>query len=179
MSTKIEKLNKKLKKEKEKDTKCANSDNKELLEKCKYEFDNYQNKDSYYYDSMNELYNYIKSEYIKKMNNEDFNIEIERLRIEKSLGKHKKISEKLSTSNIALMTSIITVSMGALFTVVEDLVKSKNIPWYVSWGFIIIVCVFLGNQVYKSHMNSNASERDLVNYVSLKVLTDIENGIIE
>ncbi len=66
MSTKIEKLNKKLKKEKEKDIKCANSDNKELLEKCKYEFDKYQNKDSYYYDSINELYNYIKKKSIPK-----------------------------------------------------------------------------------------------------------------
>lgn len=179
MSTKIEKLNKKLKKEKEKVIICEKNENKEILDKCKYEFDKYQNEECYYYGSMNELYNYIKGEYIKKINNEDFNIEIERLRIEKSLGKHKKISEKLSTSNIALMTSIITVSMGALFAVVEDLVKYYNMPWWASWIFIIIVFSVLGKQVYKSHMNSNANERDLVNYISLKVLDDIENGIIE
>ncbi|HFC9291214.1 TPA: hypothetical protein ACF351_001221 [Clostridium perfringens] len=76
MSTKIEKLNKKLKKEKEKDIKCANSDNKELLEKCKYEFDKYQNKDSYYYYSMNELYNYIKEEYRKKISEGILNLYI-------------------------------------------------------------------------------------------------------
>lgn len=179
MSTKIEKLNKKLKKEKEKDIKCANSDNKELLEKCKYEFDKYQNKDSYYYDSMNELYNYIKEKYTKKISEGILNIEIERMRIEKNLGNHKKTSEKLSTSNIALITSIITVSMGALFTLVEELVKSDYIPWYVAWSFILIVISILVRQVYKSYKDSNFNERDLVNYISLKVLNDIENGIIE
>lgn len=179
MSTKIEKLNKKLKKEKEKDIKCANSDNKELLEKCKYEFDKYQNRDSYYYDSMNELYNYIKNEYIKKINDGNFNIEIERMRIEKSLGEHKKISEKLTASNIALMTSIITVSIGTMFKLLEDWTKDNSIPWYVIWILLIVLMVVLTRETYKSNKDSNANERDLVNYISLKVLDDIENGIIE
>ncbi|ELC8342872.1 hypothetical protein [Clostridium perfringens] len=179
MSTKIEKLNKKLKKEKEKDIKCANSDNKELLEKCKYEFDKYQNRDSYYYDSMNELYNYIKNEYIKKINDGNFNIEIERMRIEKSLGEHKKISEKLTASNIALMTSIITVSIGTMFKLLEDWTKDNSIPWYVIWILLIVLMVILTRETYKSNKYSNANERDLVNYISLKVLDDIENGIIE
>lgn len=179
MSTKIEKLNKRLNKEKEKVIICEKNENKEILDKCKYEFDKYQNEECYYYGSINDLYNYIKGEYIKKMNNKNFNIEIERLRIEKSLGKHKKISEKLSTSNIALMTSIITVSMGALFALVQELVKSDYIPWYVAWSFIIIVISILVRQVYKSYKDSNFNERDLVNYISLKVLNDIENEIIE
>ena len=101
------------------------------------------------------------------------------MRIEKSLGNHKKTSEKLSASNIALISSIITVSMGALFTLVEELVKSDYIPWYVAWSFILIVISILVRQVYKSYKDSNFNERDLVNYISLKVLNDIENEIIE
>ncbi|EHK2389587.1 hypothetical protein DMN31_09245 [Clostridium perfringens] len=179
MSTKIEKLNKKLKKEKEKDIKYANSDNKELLEKCKYEFDKYQNKDSYYYDSTNELYNYIKNKYIKKISDGNFNIKIERIRIERSLGNHKKISEKLTASNIALMTSIITVSIGTMFKLLEDWTKDNSMPWYGIWIFLIALMIVLTREIYKSNKDSNANERDLVNYISLKVLDDIENGIID
>lgn len=179
MSTKIEKLNKKLKKEKEKDIKCANSDNKELLEKCKYEFDKYQNKDSYYYYSMNELYNYIKEEYRKKISEGILNIEIERMRIEKSLGEHKKISEKLTASNIALMTSIITLSIGNMFKILEDWTKDNSIPWYVIWILLIVLMLVLTRETYRANKDSNANERDLVNYISLKVLDDIENGIID
>ncbi|EHK2357032.1 hypothetical protein KCK31_002498 [Clostridium perfringens] len=179
MSTKIEKLNKKLKKEKEKDIKYANSDNKELLEKCKYEFDKYQNRDSYYYDSMNELYNYIKEEYRKKISEGILNIEIERMRIEKSLGEHKKISEKLTASNIALMTSIITLSIGNMFKILEDWTKDNSIPWYVIWILLIVLMLVLTRETYRANKDSNANERDLVNYISLKVLDDIENGIID
>ncbi|MDU2445590.1 MAG: hypothetical protein E7D43_14405 [Clostridium perfringens] len=179
MSTKIEKLNKKLKKEKEKDIKCVNSDNKELLEKCKYEFDKYQNRDSYYYDSMNELYNYIKEEYRKKISEGILNIEIERMRIEKSLGEHKKISEKLTASNIALMTSIITLSIGNMFKILEDWTKDNSIPWYVIWILLIVLMLVLTRETYRANKDSNANERDLVNYISLKVLDDIENGIID
>ncbi|HFE9686377.1 TPA: hypothetical protein ACGA33_002118 [Clostridium perfringens] len=179
MSTKIEKLNKKLKKEKEKDIKYANSDNKELLEKCKYEFDKYQNRDSYYYDSMNELYNYIKEEYRKKISEGILNIEIERMRIKKSLGEHKKISEKLTASNIALMTSIITLSIGNMFKILEDWTKDNSIPWYVIWILLIVLMLVLTRETYRANKDSNANERDLVNYISLKVLDDIENGIID
>ncbi|EOU1580134.1 hypothetical protein ACSXDI_06185 [Clostridium perfringens] len=179
MSTKIEKLNKKLKKEKEKDIKCANSDNKELLEKCKYEFDKYQNKDSYYYDSMNELYNYIKEEYRKKISEGILNIEIERMRIERSLGNHKNISEKLDVANIGLVTGIMTVSITAIFTCLEELAKGEKISWEIVVFLIIIMFVSFVREAYKSHKDSNVSERDLVNYISLKVLDDIENGIIE
>lgn len=179
MSTKIEKLNKKLKKEKEKDIKYTNSDNKELLEKCKYEFDKYQNKDSYYYDSTNELYNYIKNKYIKKISDGNFNIKIERIRIERSLGNHKKISEKLTASNIALMTSIINVSIGTMFKLLEDWTKDNFMPWYVIWILLIVLMLVLTRETYRANKDSNANERDLVNYISLKVLDDIENGIID
>lgn len=179
MSTKIEKLNKKLKKEKEKDIKYANSDNKELLEKCKYEFDKYQNKDSYYYDSMNELYNYIKNKYIKKISDENFNIKIERMRIERSLGKHKNISDKLDVANIGLVTGIMTVSITAIFTWLEDYAKVKIIPWEMAIIIIVMMFGILIIEAYKSNKDSNVNERDLVNYISLKVLDDIENGIID
>ncbi|MGU8655162.1 hypothetical protein G6Z26_15425 [Clostridium perfringens] len=179
MSTKIEKLNKKLKKEKEKDIKYANSDNKELLEKCKNEFDKYQNRDSYYYDSMNELYNYIKNKYIKKISDGNFNIKIERMRIERSLGNHKNISEKLDVANIGLVTGMMTVSITAIFTCLEELAKGEKISWEIVVFLIIMMFVYFVREAYKSHKDSNVSERDLVNYISLKVLDDIENGIIE
>ncbi|EOU1478349.1 hypothetical protein [Clostridium perfringens] len=179
MSTKIEKLNKKLKKEKEKDIKFANSDNKELLEKCKYEFDKYQNRDSYYYDSMNELYNYIKEAYIKKISEGILNIEIERMRIERSLGNHKNISEKLDVANIGLVTGIMTVSITAIFTWLEDSAKVKIIPWEMAILIIVMMFIIFIREAYKSNKNSGVYEKDLVNYISLKVLDDIENEVIE
>ena len=39
--------------------------------------------------------------------------------------------------------------------------------------------IVLTREIYKSNKDSNANERDLVNYISLKVLDDIENGIID
>ena len=179
MSTKIEKLNKKLRKEKEKDIEYANSDNKELLEKCKYEFDKYQNRESYYYDSMDELYNYIKNKYIKKISDGNFNIKIERMRIEKSLAKHKKTSEKLDAASITLVIGIITIILNSIM----DFFKSQFTSYHISknWLFALIFIIFavVMRSLEKEHKKSRSYERDLVNYISLKVLNDIENGIIE
>lgn len=177
MTIKIEKLKKKIKKQEEKDIKYLKDNNEDVLSRCKYEFDKYQNSDSYFYDSVVELYDYIKKTYIKRLKEGNLDIKLERIRIEECLGSHKKVSEKLDSSSIVIVTSIITILINLIITCFEELAKAKEIFWDKVLLIGIIISVIVMQQAYKSNKDSGAYERDLVNYISLKVLDDIEKGI--
>lgn len=179
MTIKVEKLKKKIKKQEEKDIKYLKDSNEEIVSRCKYEFDKYQNEDSYFYDSIVELHDYIKSIYIKRLKEGNLDIKLERIRIEECIGSHKKVSEKLSASNIVIVTSIITILINLILTCFEELAKAKEILWDKVMLVGIIITFIIMQQAYKSYKDSGAYERDLVNYISLKVLDDIEKGIIE
>lgn len=61
MTNDINKLNKKV---------------EEIENRCKDEFNKYQNKNSYYFDSTNELYKYIKDRYIYIIDQGNLDIKI-------------------------------------------------------------------------------------------------------
>lgn len=171
----INKLKKKIEKVEKREANYLNSNNKKILNRCKQEFDKYQNVDSYYYDSTDELYNYIKDTYIKKMDQGKLDIKIERIRIERCLGKHKGLSAKVDGAGLVLMTGFITYLLNLISIYLREGIKDI----FISTSVLVMVVGGLMYGVTNINSKSGNDERDFVNYVSLKVLDDIENGIIE
>ncbi|WEV18644.1 hypothetical protein [Clostridium perfringens] len=153
--------------------------NKELIINCKCEFDKYQDEENYEIETIKEIYTHIYTVYVKKLKRGNLNIKLEKIRIEKSLAKHKKTSEKLDTASITLVIGIITI----ILNLIMDFLKSQLNSYHISkgWLFTLILIIFASvmRSIENENKKSRAYERDLVNYISLKVLNDIENGIIE
>ena len=159
--------------------KSINDINKDILKRCKKEFDNYQDEENGFYGSMNELYKYIKDIYLERLNEGKLDIKIERIRIKNSLGNYKKTSEKLDSINIVLITSCITTIINMLNSYFKSKVESGDLSREMSIDFGLFVVVGVMCLTVRAGEKSSAYERDLVNHISLKVLDDIENGIIE
>lgn len=175
MTNDINKLKKKIEKIEKREANYLNSNNKKILNRCKQEFDNYQNKNSYYYDSTNELYNYIKDKYIKKIDQGKLDIKIERIRIERCLGKHKGLSDKVDGAGLVLMTGFITYLLNLISIYLRQGIKDI----VISTSVLVMVVGFFMYSFASINNKSGNYERDLVNYISLKVLDDIEKGIIK
>lgn len=175
MTKDINKLKKKIEKIEKREANYSNSNNKEILNRCKQEFNNYQNKNSYYYDSTNELYNYIKDRYIKMIDQGKLDIKIERIRIERCLGKHKGLSAKVDGAGLVLMTGFITYLLNLISIFLREDIKDI----VISTSVLVMIVGFFMYSFTSINNKSGNYERDLVNYISLKVLDDIEKGIIE
>lgn len=159
--------------------KSIKGQNQELISNCKCEFDKYQDKENYEVEAIKEIYTHIYNGYVKKLKEENLNIKLEKIRIEKSLAKHKKTSEKLDAASITLVIGIITIILNSIM----DYLKSQLTSYHISkdWLFALILIIFalVMRNIENEHKKSRAYERDLVNYISLKVLNDIENGVIQ
>lgn len=153
--------------------------NKELIINCKCEFDKYQDEENYEIETIKEIYTYIYKEYVKKLKEGNLNIKLEKIRIEKSLEKHKKTSEKLDAASITLVIGIITIILNLIMDFLKSQLNSYHISKYWLFTLILIIFASVMRSIENDNKKSRAYERDLVNYISLKVLEDIENGIIE
>ena len=159
--------------------KSIKAKNEELIDKCKDEFDKYQAEENYEIETIKEIYTHIYKEYVKKLKEGNLNIKLEKIRIEKSLGKHKKTSEKLDAASITLVIGIITIILNSIMNFLRNQLTSYHISKDWLFALILIIFALVMRSIENEHKKSRAYERDLVNYISLKVLDDIENGIIE
>ncbi|HII4481708.1 hypothetical protein [Clostridium perfringens] len=158
--------------------KSIKAKNQELIDNCKDEFDKYQYEENYEIETIKEIYTHIYNGYVKKLKEGNLNIKLEKIRIEKSLAKHKKTSEKLDAASITLVIGIITIILNSIM----DFFKSQLTSYHISkdWLFALILIIFalVMRSIENENKKSRAYERDLVNYISLKVLNDIEKGIV-
>ncbi|EGT4141822.1 hypothetical protein C4D43_13665 [Clostridium perfringens] len=155
--------------------KILNKKNKELIINCKCEFDKYQDEENYEIETIKEIYTHIYTVYVKRLKEGNLNIKLEKIRIEKSLAKHKRSSEKLEAVSITIVIGMITITLNLLIEFLKNLFTNYSISKV--WLFVLIIIIFqLFMHKYKK---TRAYERDLVNYISLKVIEDIENGIVE
>lgn len=143
--------------------------NKLLLEFNKYIND--ENKHNRY-NHIQELYLKAREHYNKKIKDKDFDIKIEKIKIEKKLGNYSGI---MSKSNEAIFVGIFSgvfplfIERIGLFDEGGNMIRTMLYFFYV----LILVAFTFGPTIKKD------STKDAMLYICLNVLNEIEKEIID
>ncbi len=145
---------------------------KSRVDICKNIFDDYQIDTNEEKILIDELYEYIRNLYMERLNKGDLNIEKEKIRINRSLGKYKAENKEREDKLRAMVVSIyLTVSINVFLWFIKDIFKIEFVV-IVSIVFLVLFLNYMDKQIKKD----KNEERDLVNRLSLIVLKDIEDS---
>lgn len=108
----------------------------------------------------------------------NLDIKIERIRIERCLGAHKKMSGIIDKNNVSIGSNFMFLLINIMITYFNTFHKSEIVNIVIYFVEIAVGVGLVALYIKQSRCES-IHEKDLVNYISLKVLDDIENGIIE
>lgn len=144
---------------------------KSRVDICKNIFDDYQIDTNEEKILIDELYEYIRNLYMERLNKGDLNIEKEKIRINRSLGRYKAENKEKEDKLRAMVVSIyLTVIINIFLWFIKDTFKF-GFAVIFSIVLLIIFLYFMDREIKKD----KNEERDLVNKLSLIVLRDIEN----
>lgn len=134
------------------------------------EFKNYMKNEAKEqgYKEIDSLYKEIKQYYKEKTKDENFDLKIERIQLEKDLG---KFEGTMSNLNMALFIGLITAvfpSYLEAFGIFSD--RGNAISSIVSFAFFCIILMLQFKNPFKKD-----KRKEIVLSVSLKVLDDIES----
>ncbi|WP_338597007.1 hypothetical protein [Clostridium baratii] len=125
-------------------------------------------------ETIEKLYKHIKEEYLKKLEDGNLDINAERIRIEMCLGKHRGESKEFNLNRIGIIIIFIPILIESIENYIKAVYKSTFFETvFILIGILVIICKML-----KTDYLNKDTKTDFVNYVSLKVLDDIEKGII-
>lgn len=132
------------------------------------EFDNYfQSDHEKDYKQVNKVYNHIYSIYKAKIDNKELNISVEKIRLEKSIGKYQSAVTKNSTT---IITGMLCVFIQ--FAIVDGMkafgVQNDFLKYALTYALLFWFLNYMSNDTNKS------KPKDVMTYISLKVLDDLE-----
>lgn len=144
---------------------------KSRVDICKNIFDDYQIDTNEEKILIDELYEYIREVYMERLHKGNLNIEKEKIRINRSLGKYKAENKEKEDKLRAMVVSIyLTVIINIFLWFVKDIFK---FGFAVTFSIVLLI-IFLYFMDIEIKKDKN-EERDLVNKLSLIVLKDIED----
>lgn len=143
--------------------------NKMDLEKCKEIFENCIKDDNEDKKIVTTLYNEINLKYEELLKKNKLNIKLERLRIEKSIGKYR-VKTKENNEFYRMIGAIIITN---IFTVASRYIENF---YGASIGFVVVIgsIFLLIKSLEKDREKEFDREIDLVNYISILVLEELE-----
>ncbi|WP_017416034.1 hypothetical protein [Clostridium tunisiense] len=119
------------------------------------------------YKNILNSYNHIKTEYKSKMENKEIDITIEKIRLEKNIGKFQGTSTKNGNTIITAMFCVF-----AQFTVIDGIklvsIKNSIIIYLLTYLALFLFLYYMSKDINKTKPN------DLMIYISLKALEDLE-----
>ncbi|WP_338595623.1 hypothetical protein QJR28_02330 [Clostridium baratii] len=125
-------------------------------------------------ETIEKLYKHIKEEYLKKLEDGNLDINSERIRIEMCLGKHRGESKDFDLNRIGIIIILIPILIG----LIEDYIKAVWENTFLQSIFMLIIILVIIYMILKIDSVNKDAKMDFVNYISLIVLKDIENGIV-
>lgn len=137
---------------------------KSIIQEFDNYFESYHNKD---YNNVLNVYNHIKSVYKNKIENKEIDITIEKIRLEKNVGKYQSSATKNST---AIITGMICVFIQ--FAIIDGMkilgVQNDIIKYFLTYVVLFWFLNYMGKDTSKSKPN------DIMINISLKVLDELE-----
>lgn len=119
------------------------------------------------YKEIEVLYHSIKDSYSEKIKNKEINIKIERIQLEKKLGKYNGI---LMNMNINLVFIFVGAFIASIISEFTDTYINKGITIIVVSFLLILFFVYK----YSSKIILNDKNREFVYNISLIVLDELE-----
>lgn len=141
-----------------------------------YEYQKYNNEDKKLVAS---IYNEIKTDYEKLLRYGLLNINLERIRINKSLSRYKDTANKKNELNKLIFLLAITGMLNGLLKYFEATGKGLGLPIGFEYIIYIGLNMYLLFSLIKEDIKYKSAEKDLVNNISLIVLDDIEKSMSE
>lgn len=132
--------------------------------------ENIQNKNDY--DDIEECYKKIKTYYINKINAKQIDINIERIRLENSIGKYNGYYSSV------YITMIISIFSATMVLIMQEFLKSLKINNYLgnAW-FLMILFAIAAFSIGKEFKKDKT--KDFTINLSIKVLDEIKREIIQ
>ncbi|MCY6370766.1 hypothetical protein [Clostridium ganghwense] len=151
---------------------------KTQLEECLEEFNKYIHSEdkTKEYMGLSEVYTQIKECYTEKIKNNQIDIKIEKIQLEKRLGRYNGAA---SNYDIMLFISIIAAMFSLYFNVYFNAVKVWNFKEniWVSTIFLVVLTLII-IKAFSKDIDKD-KPKDIMYHISLKVLKDIEEEQIK
>ncbi|MBM7869254.1 hypothetical protein JOC70_000723 [Clostridium pascui] len=148
-------------------------------EKLKNEFTSYTNEVSLKeYNDIEKIYNDIREYYKEKIKNKEINLSVEKIRLERSLGKHSGAGFSYS------IAFIIAIAGGIFSSIIQQIIKIVEMENnFKTSGIVISIFVLLGVYLYAifalgKDLNKY-KPRDVMLNISLKVIEELEKEMNE
>ncbi|MBZ9635510.1 hypothetical protein [Clostridium sp. FP1] len=130
------------------------------------------------YNNIDKVYNYIKKYYIKKKKQERFSISMEKIRIKDNLGMHpNNLTSSSLAYYIAVIGSIFYFTFQCVINYLNSFINNEATKFGLTLLFLFAMILFVSYIIGKDILKGKP--RNLMLNISLKVLEDIENGVIE
>ena len=147
--------------------------NKNSYDKILKQFNQYNSAEELKkYDELKSVYEEIRRFYEKKFNDNAIELKIEKIRIERNLGKQFGVSiGYIITFGISIMGAIISIS-------IQETLKNIS-PHYWILNFIVIISLYFLIMSSIGKEAEKARPRDIMLNISLRVIEELEKEINE